>query len=113
MGSQSSENRVESNRRYYEKNKAAQAARNAANRLRNNQHVRQLKSGPCVDCSRCYPYYVMQFDHVRGEKLSDVSRLASSIVSIARIDAEVAKCDLVCANCHAERTWQRNQDRVP
>jgi hypothetical protein len=48
----------------------------------------------------------MQFDHVRGEKLFNVSYFRSK----AKIDfllAEIAKCDVVCANCHAIRTHER------
>ena len=26
-------------------------------------------------------------------------------------EAEVAKCEVVCANCHAERTYQRIRER--
>lgn len=48
-----------------------------------------------------------QFDHVRGTKMKDVSRML--MYSEAKILAEIAKCDLVCANCHANRTYMRNQ----
>jgi hypothetical protein len=51
----------------------------------------------------------MEFDHVRGEKLGNVANMARHC-SIAKIDAEIAKCDLVCANCHRERTWSRMKD---
>lgn len=70
--------------------------------------LRSLKEGkPCTDCGRVYPYQVMQWDHKPGfEKLGDVSgdfwgRTREEIL------AEIAKCDLVCANCHAIRTFTR------
>jgi hypothetical protein len=62
---------------------------------------------PCTDCGDSYPHYVMQFDHVRGEKLGDVSTMVTSGCSLKRIQTEIAKCELVCANCHAKRTYQR------
>ena len=50
---------------------------------------------------------MMDFDHVRGEKLIDVSRLRSGRPARARLDAELAKCEVVCANCHRRRTQMR------
>lgn len=67
---------------------------------------------PCADCGQTYPHYVMDFDHVRGEKMANVSHLARSHGSRTRLFAEIAKCDLVCANCHRERTQQRLINRV-
>jgi hypothetical protein len=51
----------------------------------------------------------MDFDHREGEqKLFDVSALNQHRwVSPATLRTEMAKCDLVCANCHRERTHQR------
>lgn len=72
--------------------------------------LRQYKeSKPCTDCGISYPYYVMQLDHVRGEKDKDVSVLKAS-GHMAAVLRELPKCDLVCANCHAVRTWRRLQD---
>jgi hypothetical protein len=67
------------------------------------------KDGPCTDCGVRYPPYVMQFDHVRGVKRLNVSAMASCTYGPAPILAEIAKCDLVCANCHAERTYARKE----
>lgn len=69
--------------------------------------VDALKAKPCIDCGGTFPPECMQFDHVRGVKVKDVSRMASQ--SLAVIMAEIAKCDLVCANCHAIRTIARSR----
>jgi hypothetical protein len=53
----------------------------------------------------------MQFDHVRGEKLGDVSALIRTAPH-AVVLAEIEKCDLVCANCHADRTYRRAQPTI-
>jgi hypothetical protein len=66
------------------------------------------KNQPCADCQKLYPPYVMQFDHVRGRKAFTISSKGME-VSRARLLAEIAKCDVVCANCHAERTHRRNK----
>lgn len=63
-----------------------------------------LKSVPCADCGIQYQPWQMQFDHVRGEKLFGISDFRASEAAVI---AEVAKCDVVCANCHADRTYRR------
>lgn len=69
--------------------------------------LRRLKSTtPCRGCGQVYPYYVMQFDHRPDETKSfELSR--SHKMPRAAVEAEVAKCDIVCANCHAARTFER------
>lgn len=63
------------------------------------------ESTPCVDCKVFYTYYVMDFDHL-GDKSSNISRLINTC-SMQQIHAEIAKCELVCANCHRMRTFKR------
>jgi len=73
-------------------------------RLELSEYVKQLKDHPCTDCGVKYPYYVMHFDHLGVEpKVFTISNLPSK----KSIDTEVKKCELVCANCHAERTQMR------
>lgn len=70
----------------------------------------ELKNRPCMDCGRSFPPYVMQFDHARGVKVFTIGQQAKrSLVALAR---EVAKCDVVCANCHFIRTHERTQKKV-
>ncbi len=70
--------------------------------------ARSLKAGrPCSDCGRTFPPVVMQWDHRPGtQKLFEISEAAGRL-SRAAILAEIGKCDLVCANCHAVRTEAR------
>lgn len=70
-------------------------------RLLRDDIVNKAKDKPCADCGKRYPPYVMDLDH-RGDKFTDVSKMKS--YSIQRLLAEIAKCDVVCANCHRERT---------
>jgi hypothetical protein len=83
-------------------------ARNATTREVVREHIRNAKNKPCTDCNVQYPYYVMQFDHIGEDKEHTIARLVN-YTNLAMIDAEIAKCEVVCANCHAIRTWQRNQ----
>ena len=89
----------------YARNLDARRAGQMAQYHRAKAYVDNLKEAPCTDCRLWYPPYVMQFDHVRGKKLGAVSRFVSKGRSQAVLDAEIAKCELVCANCHAVRTY--------
>jgi hypothetical protein len=62
---------------------------------------------PCMDCGRKYPYYVMDFDHTRGVKIDGISRMIRMAKTVEWLQTEIDKCDLVCANCHRERTHKR------
>ena len=75
--------------------------------------IKDLKElTPCMDCKKNYPYYVMQFDHRNSEEKEYlVSRLANGN-SQEKTWKEIEKCDIVCANCHAERTYQRLASKV-
>jgi hypothetical protein len=61
-----------------------------------------LLEHPCVDCDESDPI-VLEFDHVRGEKLATISYLVS-VCNIEKIQTEIEKCDVRCANCHRRRT---------
>ncbi len=49
----------------------------------------------------------MDFDHVRGEKLFGIVEARGSAIAWQTVLNEIAKCDLVCANCHRMRTYIR------
>ena len=59
----------------------------------------------CADCGERDPV-VLDFDHREGsDKLGDVATMTGG--PWRTIEAEVAKCDVVCANCHRRRTHAR------
>jgi hypothetical protein len=67
----------------------------------------KLRDVPCLDCGRRFAFYVMHFDHRNGtQKRATISQMISR-AGTKTILAEVAKCDIVCANCHRERTYRR------
>lgn len=69
------------------------------------EFTRQARSVPCADCKKVYPYYVMDFDHLdRSTKEFDVARMLNC-GSLEKVKAEVAKCEVVCSNCHRIRTF--------
>lgn len=65
------------------------------------------KSKSCTDCGGYFHPHCMDFDHVRGKKLFNVGDGAK--YSPEKIKAELAKCELVCANCHRLRTLHRKE----
>lgn len=79
-------------------------------KIGNKKIVDTLKANPCSDCHKTYPVYVLQFDHVRGVKKFDISEgLTHAIKNILQ---EIEKCELVCANCHAIRTFRRRNEQI-
>lgn len=72
--------------------------------LENKQRVLDyyLQTHPCVDCGEPDPI-VLEFDHQR-DKSSGVAQLLQSHVRWEVIAAEIAKCEVRCANCHRRRT---------
>ena len=77
--------------------------------------IKATKERPCEDCDVEYPTPVMHFDHVRGKKKFGI---AGATITASLSDRfkqelldEIAKCDVVCANCHAIRGIER--DHLP
>lgn len=71
-------------------------------RERNGKYVLEfLSKNPCVDCGETDPI-VLEFDHQK-DKHKNIADL-KSYSSIEILQAEIDKCQVVCANCHARRT---------
>ena len=75
--------------------------------FRRRGQIDELKARPCQDCGNHFPPECMDFDHVRGEKKFMVSANVGSSWS-ATVE-EIAKCDVVCSNCHRIRTRKRRR----
>lgn len=70
-----------------------------------------FRDHPCVDCGATDPR-ILEFDHREGvEKVAAINTLLKTQAWDAMV-AEIAKCDVRCANCHRRRTarqfgWSR------
>ena len=73
---------------------------------RNTTILKSLKSAPCLDCDKTFDPIQMDFDHVRGTKIDNISNLVHHS-SRKQLLEEIAKCELVCASCHRIRTHGR------
>ena len=89
--------------RHREQSRASRSKRQGAGRAFVRAH---LDAHPCVDCGED-DLAVLEFDHPRGDKQADVARLLMTGARLSRIESEVARCDVVCVNCHRRRTATR------
>ena len=98
------------NVRYYAANRDQEIARVRARSAASLEFLRELRRTPCSDCGRTFQPYQMDFDHRDpSTKLFQITDRLT--VSRARLLAEINKCDVVCANCHAIRTYARARER--
>lgn len=71
-------------------------------------YIQELKqSTPCADCKENYPYYVMEFDHLRDKEFVISHMIRKRGARLDLIKLEIVKCDIVCSNCHKVRTHSR------
>lgn len=102
----------EYNKIWYEKNKDNHKANVRRNAERYKEQfvslVNEHKAKGCTDCGNVYPPYVMDFDHLEDtDKVSNIAWMSGW--SMEKIKTEIAKCEVVCANCHRIRTHNRRQ----
>lgn len=93
-------------KRHYDANKPYYRARNKKKAAELGAWLRAYKEAHpvCVDCKLPHPYWRLDFDHLR-DKAFEVGQGVRW--SMRKLLAEIAKCELVCANCHRDRTHQR------
>jgi hypothetical protein len=67
---------------------------------RNKAIVNEFKrTHPCATCGESR-LPCLDFHHISGEKENSISILVDSHASIERLNAEIAKCIVLCSNCH-------------
>lgn len=97
-------------RAHYTKNRPYYLKRNAAKRKFLSAFVQQYKETHplCADCKLPHPPWRLDFDHLDpSKKVIEVSMISRRGWSVASVLEEIAKCELVCANCHRDRTYAR------
>lgn len=106
-----------SRRKHYQANKEQYRARNLVKRRQIKDRILEIKSETsCVDCGIMYPGepWLMEFDHVRGEKKYNISQIHLR-GSWRILEEELEKCDLLCVICHRRRSAERGRwiDNIP
>jgi len=77
--------------------------------------INKYEGLPCADCGGVLPFCAMDFDHRPEETkkfgVGTKGSLRATPETIKEVEEEVAKCDLICSNCHRVRTKERSDDR--
>lgn len=92
---------------HYVKKKEYYLEKASKNRRLSRLKLRQFifdyySNHPCVDCGENDPV-VLAFDHLR-DKFLGISKMLNRSFSLVKIQQEIDKCQVVCANCHKRRT---------
>ena len=98
----------EYHREHYKNNKQDYLEKARRNDLinRNKNHTKArvyFLQNPCIDCGETDPI-VLQFDHINGNKTHNVSNLLRECYNWNKIQMEIDKCEVRCANCHLRKT---------
>lgn len=100
--------RSEFNKKYYREspNRKTLVRKTFNERLKSRKSyvLEYLKNHPCGDCGET-DTTVLEFDHLRDKEhdISDLKRGAS----LKRLQGEINKCEVRCANCHRKVTHRR------
>ena len=98
---------------YYAANREREIERVRLRQRASISYLRELRQVACADCGGKFLPIQMDFDH-RDPRFKSfrVSSAHASLKSRERLLEEVAKCDIVCANCHRRRTRAQHQTRL-
>ncbi len=93
--------------RYYENHQHYRNSHNTSRKKIREENARKvfeyLTNIPCINCGESDPI-VLEFDHRdRSDKIENISNLVTHS-SWKRIESEIRKCDVLCANCHRRKS---------
>ncbi len=102
---------AEANSKHYQNNKQIYIERALTRNALINTETKQklytyLSNHPCVDCGQT-DIRVLEFDHISGNKSASITTLLRHAAPWKTIEAEIAKCEVRCVNCHRIKTSER------
>jgi hypothetical protein len=103
----STENRIQ----HYKNNKDHEDFKNKKRKEERREWLTALKNNPCADCGQKFHFSAMHWDHLPEYKKS-FSISSARDKNKEELLKEISKCELVCSNCHAYRTWKRGQHSI-
>ena len=97
----------EYNRQYYKRNREKLLKNQADKNKRFSESRRKWlidykKTLKCVRCDENHPATLTFHHKDDSEKEFEIGNIIKLGVSLKRILAEIAKCEVLCANCHAK-----------
>ena len=99
-----------SQRRWYRRNRKKKVAWQQRRRYEMKEWLVSLKLC-CIACGEPHPG-CLAFHHRDGStKEADIASAVHAGWSRERIEAEIAKCDVLCFNCHARLHWEERRAR--
>jgi hypothetical protein len=97
---------------YYARNRVAEIQRVERRQDERVALLRDVRRVPCGECRRSFEPYQMDFDH-RDPSIKSFNITQRGLyVSRKRLLVELAKCEIVCANCHRLRTRAQHRARL-
>lgn len=118
---------IEASREYYKKNRESllkkdrEKYRKNASRMRERhkellrkrlQWYESLKTQlSCVKCGESHPACLHFHHRDSKQKLGTIGAMVRSL-SREQVEKEIAKCDVLCANCHAKIHWEERQNKT-
>jgi len=94
--------------------RAANVNRNRLTWRENRRHKKEWLDAQKLKCLRCLETHIscLEFHHREPGQKDFLLSTAVSHCSLKRIQAEVAKCDVLCANCHRKLHWDERQRKL-
>jgi 5-methylcytosine-specific restriction endonuclease McrA len=97
-------------KKYYEDNREKHLVEVRKHRKRQRFKLRKYvwsykQAHPCISCGEQDPR-VLEFSHInKKSKYMNVAHMVGQAVSITRLNKEIDKCEILCANCHRRKTF--------
>lgn len=98
---------------YYWRNRDLEIQRVRARQADMVELLRDVRRVPCKDCGGTFKPHQMDFDH-RDPAMKSFNVMAgrAMLMATSKVLAEVAKCDVVCVNCHRLRSREQHRARL-